>query len=367
MIGIKRPTAAFIFSFAIYLTPLVGPHALFLLGEVVWREFGNAFHHRGDHTFAWVATDVGIAFFAQIVSFMLAYWFIGRPGWLRGLCLGLSTAPAIILLNHAYMIAIPTYFLVETDTAVERGTWPLECSIRDVWIPQIASSPSVLPGAPIWLADVNPPNRYALFNPEGCTVTKLDLAQSAMGYVAYVAGGRALYMAITPATGKSSWFVFDVAANTKTPIEVSAGQAVILSNDGGSVAWLRPVAGSTPPIPLEVVIRRVDGHGEAVVDLSALGRGGMQQLIQFDSDARELVIARGLSDLFWVGIDGRIRKTLTKPDGVEPQPRTYLFQSDGWVAWDAYRENQPYRVAWSLPSGKGSYQVPKSRVLRHSL
>jgi len=61
---------------------------------------------------------------------------------------------------------------------------------------------------------------------------------------------------------------------------------VILSIDGSTVAWLRPVPTSALPKPLEVVIRRVGGDGEKVVDLSAIGRGGLQQLIQFDSDAR---------------------------------------------------------------------------------
>jgi hypothetical protein len=168
-------------------------------------------------------------------------------------------------------------------------------------------------------------------------------------------------MTITPATGQQSWFVFDVTGNTLTPIEVTGVQSVILSNDGSSVAWLRPVAASAPPIPFEVVIRRVGGGGEQVVDLSALGRGGLQQLIQFDNAAGELVVARGLSELIWVGIDGRIRRTLTKPEGVEPQPLTYRLLLNGWVAWDAYRENQPYRVVWSLPRGRGSHQVPKGR------
>ena len=139
------------------------------------------------------------------------------------------------------------------------------------------------------------------------------------------------------------------------------GQSVILSNDGSAVAWLRRVAASSPPIPLEAVIRRVGGDGEKVVDLSGLGRGGLQQLIQFDSDAGELIFVRGLSELIWVGIDGRLRKTMAKPDGVEPQPQTYRLVSNGWVAWDAYRENQPYRVAWSLPHGTGHHQIPKGR------
>ena len=46
---------------------------------------------------------------------------------------------------------------------------------------------------------------------------------------------------------------------------------------------------------------------------------------------------------------------------MEPHPDTVTFFPDGWVAWDGYRENESYRVVWSLPGGKGSHRVPRSR------
>jgi hypothetical protein len=91
--------------------------------------------------------------------------------------------------------------------------------------------------------------------------------------------------------------------------------------------------------------------------------GGIVQLVQLDTKARELIVARGLSELFWIGFDGRVHRTLPKPALVEPQPQTFRLVADGWVAWDAYRDNEPYRVAWSLPSGKGNLRVPKGRSI----
>lgn len=355
----KRTAASFVFSFIVYLTPLVGPHAAFFLGDVVWRDLRNVFQRQGDRTFAWIATDVGVAILAQLTVFIVIYWLLTRLGLLRSLCVAITMVLAVVALNFSYMIAIPTLFLVEADNLPERVAWPLECTAKDVWIPQIAAPPNVALPAPIWTADVNPPNHYALFNPVGCTVAKLELAQTAMGYVTFVAGDVALYMSMSP-TGQPSFSVFDAATNKKHPIEVGSGQSVILSNDGRSAAWLRPVSASTPPISLEVVILR-EGRPEVVVGLGALGGGGLQQLIQFDSEAGELLLVRGLSELMWVGTDGRVRRTLTKPEGVEPQPQTYRLLSNGWVAWDAYRENRPYRVAWSLPDGTGNHQVPKGR------
>jgi hypothetical protein len=43
----------------------------------------------------------------------------------------------IVGLNFVYMVATPTRFLIEPDTADERDAWPVECIAR-VWIPQIA-------------------------------------------------------------------------------------------------------------------------------------------------------------------------------------------------------------------------------------
>jgi hypothetical protein len=366
MSGSKRVATAFILSCAIYLTPLVGPHAVFFLGEVLWRDLDHALRGGGDRDLAWIATDLGVALLTQLVLLLLLHRLLRRPGLFRKLCIGLSVVSAVVVLNYAYMSAIPSRFLLQPDTALERDMWPLQCAAHKVWIPQIASAPTLLRGAPIWVAEVYPPNRYGLFEAANCAVTPLSLAQSAAGYVTYVAGTHALCLSAPPPTAHQSWFVFDAASGTKTPLGqglVDQGQFPILSTDGGSVAWLRPVAGATPPTQLEAVVRRVGAGDAAVVNLSAIAMGGIVQLVQLDTKARELIVARGLSELFWIGFDGRVRRTLPKPALVEPQPQTFRLVADGWVAWDAYRDNEPYRVAWSFPSGKGNLRVPKGRSI----
>ncbi len=145
-------------------------------------------------------------------------------------------------------------------------------------------------------------------------------------------------------------------------IGTDTGQFPILSTDGKSIGWLRPVAGATPPIQLEAVVQKIGAADERIVNLSALERAGILQLVQVDSQAEEIAVARGLNELFWIGFDGRIRRTL-RPAAVDPQPQTIRLVDRGWVAWDAYRENQPYRVAWSLARGTGSLRVPKGRSI----
>jgi len=48
-------------------------------------------------------------------------------------------------------------------------------------------------------------------------------------------------------------------------------------------------------------------------------------------------------------------------DDVDPQFTTFLSFDKGWVAWDAYRDSEPYRVAWSLANRRGTHQVLKGR------
>lgn len=363
MTGAKRTAAAAVLSFAVYATPLVGPHAAWLLGEVLYRELAEILRGRGREP-AWVATDVALALFAQLALGLLVYWFSGRPGWLRGLAVLAPVLPAIAVLNYAYLVAIPTRFLIEPDTAPERAGWPLECVARDVWVPQLGAPPVVTrdAAAPLWVSETGASRRYGLFEMPGCKVRLLELTHSSNGYVTYVAGGRALYLTLERGGSAQSWSVVGAASGKRMPLEgVDAGQFPILSTDGRSAVWLRPVQGSTPPTQFEAVVRDVDRPRERVVDLAALGRGGIQQLVELDTEAGELVAARGLHELVRVGLDGRLRGVGPDVRGVEPHPSTFRFVADGWVAWDGYRENEAYRVAWSLAGGKGAHRVPRSR------
>jgi len=78
--------------------------------------------------------------------------------------------------------------------------------------------------------------------------------------------------------GRQQWLVFDTESGARWPVTLDEGRSPILSNDGHFVMWLRPVAGSSPPIQLEAVVRPVEGGRERVVDLTEAGRGRADQL-----------------------------------------------------------------------------------------
>ena len=67
--------------------------------------------------------------------------------------------------------------------------------------------------------------------------------------------------------------------------------------------------------------------------------------------------------LMLLDLNGEVRSSAPRPDGVEPLSHTYRKVGDGWIAWDAYRDEEPYRVAWSLPAGKRLHRVLKGRSI----
>jgi len=112
-------------------------------------------------------------------------------------------------------------FLIERDTRPEQTAWREECSARDVWMPQIATSIFVERAASVWVAETQPPSRYGLLDVTRCTVRRLELTHSGFGSVTFVAGTRALYMTMTPSTGRQQWLVFDTLPGLFIGIAVS--------------------------------------------------------------------------------------------------------------------------------------------------
>src|SRR5262249_49611595 len=75
------------------------------------------------------------------------------------------------------------------------------------------------------------------------------------------------------------------------------------------------------------------------------------------------VYAGAQNSLLVLGLDGQRRGQTFVAGGIDPQPGTLLRAGSGWVAWDAYRDGEPYRLAWSLAGGHGTHRVLKGRAL----
>ncbi|HYD47423.1 MAG TPA: hypothetical protein VEB21_03710 [Terriglobales bacterium] len=98
------------------------------------------------------------------------------------------------------------------------------------------------------------------------------------------------------------------------------------------------------------------------------GRPG--QLLGVDYAAGEIVMVRSENraseqKLFAVGLDGQPRGNPTVlPLGTLDGARR--LGRDEWIGWGSVRMGERNAIAWALPSGSGSYELPP-RVNLHSL
>ena len=115
MFGSKPLWLALLCSLAVYLIPVVGPHAAFTVGEIIAQQF---------HDFkspAWAFSALGIAVALQAAAFALFYWFWMRRGALPLAALIVCGLAAVTAIQYIYMIALPTMFMIEPEKAT---SWP---------------------------------------------------------------------------------------------------------------------------------------------------------------------------------------------------------------------------------------------------
>jgi hypothetical protein len=62
-----------------------------------------------------------------------------------------------------------------------------------------------------------------------------------------------------------------------------------------------------------------------------------------------------------VSFGGQPRPVPFEPEEVRPQGSTYIRAGTGWMAWDAYRDNGPYHIEWSLGRGSGRHRTNAGR------
>ncbi len=140
--------------------------------------------------------------------------------------------------------------------------------------------------------------------------------------------------------------------------------APILSDTADAVAWVQPVAGSGPPDLERVIVRALQppSHLDSVdIELTPFGAASYT-LLGVDTVTREAVLWRNDQPLV-VGFDGQRREAEFTPGPIRAQGSTYVRHRDGWVAWDAYRDEGPYQLSWSLAAGSGTRRTNKGRSI----
>jgi len=329
---------AALLSFGIYLFPLVGPHTFFLLGELCWRELT-----RGEREPLWIAAEVGLAMLLQVIAFVGVYYLFKEPTALRIVLFSAAVPLAGIATEFAYLVYIPSIFLIEDDRAPEKGRWAVECSAQEVALIDIAHPA----GSFVWseMLVQAPDGTYKLMRIPGCELIPLEIPRATVqpgGRVDFttsinyfVPGHGVIFSKQETATGTFTWN--HLVNGRITPLPGLHPAAVpILSTDGKWVAWIEresiaiePIDGDEPPLQVNVGNFNTWSYTLRTVNMQ-------QEEIELVNSDQRIVF----------GLDGKIKSSAGLP-----------------FAWDRYREDGPYRVSWNVSGNSVTHNVLKGRSI----
>jgi hypothetical protein len=362
---------ALLCSFSVYFIPIVGPHAIFTIGE----SLGQHFHAFGKYP-AWALTELGATLLLQLAAFVLFAWFWRRCSALRLTVLLVCAAAALVEAQELYFAAIPARFLIEPETAPEKtGAWPEACHITDGQVMNVRM-PGRMPQTgwgEAWLEDSHA--GWSILRMPDCQRIAAALPQPTVrpgGGVDFMInvtqvspGGLALVQRHETATNKDTWLLANVADGTLTPLpapQTTQYVAPYLAEDGTHTGWILVIPNTGPPVLEELHVLPVRGNApERVVDLTPFGPN-TYELIGLDESSGESFywVSQPLpGHLLALGPDGRQGPAPAIPAGIRPQRPTIILLEHGVVAWDAYQEDENYAIAWALDTGSGSHKLPK--------
>jgi hypothetical protein len=323
-------------SFAVYLFPLIGPHTVIFLGELIWRELTR--HEREP---LWMAVDVGFAVVLQGVVFLLLYRLFAKPAMLRLLSVAVAMLFVAGAAEYGYLVLIPSLFLIDDDTAAETGDWSVQCVARGVGLYDVAHPTSPQDWSEFLVQA--PDGSYKLMHLPGCDLTPLSVPQAKVqpggrvefvtGLTYFVPGHGVIFTRQETATGVLTWnHLFN---DRITPIPgLHATAYPILSVDGNWVAWLEKdsvaierLDGSETPLQVSLGDLKSWAYTLRSVDMK-------QERFELVSSERRVVM----------GVDGSIKSSDSLP-----------------LAWDVYRDDGPSRVSWNINGRSSTHYVLKGR------
>ena len=357
-----RNLLAFLLSFMVYLVPIMHAHGGTILGIYLWAALAEG---RSGREPLWLAMDAVFAVALQVSWFVALRWILAgsRLRWL--LLAGLAPVTAVAVV-WTYLVVVPALFLIEADNAPETGDWPVACSVAGAATAGLPTGVTLAleRAGEVWIRFGD--GGYGVLSMPDCRVARRDLFfPGARGGVGHVApGGAVFYRMDSDGDGQFEHWYLD--ANSTAPQRLEAPEGVdhwipVLDAGARALAWLesdrsdkgiilgRKIAVRTLPDGQEI---RVPLHMEST---------SSPLLLDFDLAAGRFTVLRNYRAFYGIGLDGWAVEAPIQPPGFDHVGANFRLLDGGWVAWDGYREDGRYRVAWSLPAGKGTHEIPKGR------
>lgn len=324
---------ALIGSLSVYLIPLVGPHAIFLLGG--W--LATAPRRLADQT-QWTTLEIAAALGVQIVAFGILYWHFRWRSIVTWVALLVSIPALVMAVNFTFFIALPAHFLIDNDTRPELVGWRQVCTAPGWWLEPVRSSPF----SPVLL--LSNEREYAWLRMPRCASLSLMPRNSRQTIESISQKG-----AMVVREEKHRWFTRP--GKERIDLPVSDDSSAVVSEDGAFAGVLQR--------------RALYLSGKTAAVTLGLPELGSNVLAALDTQRQRATVIRNGAELWTVGWDGQPQGTpLVAGDGGLMQ--NLQLGKWGWLTWDLYRDRGQYRVAWSIDGKVRKHEVLNGRSITHA-
>jgi hypothetical protein len=354
----RRCLAALALSCGVYLVPIATPHWIDLFGLTLARELSS------DRVAAWKAANLGLALLLQPVLCTVAWWALSRS---RTAAIGVTTLlliPAVAVVNIAYLSTIPSYFLIESDTAPDTSAWTEACTVDNYSLDPVrgGTSRGLERSGGAWVRADNG-TQYGILSVPGCVVEPAAIPELpiAPGLHQALSDGSVVYVTMERGSSVQTYWLLRRGSRTSTRLEAPVGRIdspPLVSDDGGWAAWLM----RSPEREASLRIEPLDG-GEPIVFSHPLLQDATLAPVELDMMHREVVVNRDLSTFVRLRLDGTVAWGPLAPGAISAQTDTFRYLDGQWAGWDAYVEDSRYRLDWSTHAGHGQYEAPRGRSI----
>lgn len=274
---------------------------------------------------------------------LVVWYFLGHPGWLRGLALPAAAIALTIAsqyVSHAFLIIAP---MLDRETAAEKADLPVECAVPGAFLAPTRSVPGNSLGAS-GEALLFGERQHALLKMPGCAVRALAIPIEAISIPPPVVlpGGIALYR---NARDSQWWLASDPE---RDPVKLEAppkSGSPMLSSDGRWIAWPLQEFGSKP----SVSIRKLDGAEEIVFPV-AIRWPLPLEVLQLDMQNRTITLFDHEEGFRSLNLDGATRWGPVYPNPHHLSGTILLAEGIGWMVPHVARGEDAWFFPWG-PSG----------------
>jgi len=279
-----------------------------------------------------------------------------------------SCAPSFVAdASGGYLSAPHSRFSTDRTTRADLSEWKTVCTVPDMEVAEVRS-PSDTSLARAGKAWLRANGEYVVLTMPDCHTRSIRMPdvppQVDVSFV--TPAGAYLVRNWDVKTRQTHWWVGSngsLRALSGFPDDSTMLGMPVLSNDGDWVAWAELVPGTKRrrAVPQSLSAARV--QSVHVPDQ----RPSQWMLLAADVERKELTFyeynyTTRRSSLTMLGLDTEQQVNSIVVQGVEAQFTTILRVGSGWVAWDAAREpRERYRVAWSLPNGRGTHEASRGQ------